>query len=82
MHIDVGVRPCVHQPLMYIVSGIERSVVYEHCSSLHRMHPALEIQDYWQFLCGPCSERRHGKYKHRSLYQSGDDMVKVFGLAL
>lgn len=72
----------MHQPLMYIVSEIEQSAVYEHCSSLHRMHPALEIQDYWQFQCGPYSERRHGKYKHRSLYQNGDDMVKVFGLAL
>lgn len=66
---------------MYKVSGIEQNVVYEHCSSPHRMHPVLEIQDYWQFQPGTCSEKHHGKYKHRSLYQNGGDMVKVFGLA-
>ena len=77
-----GAKPCVHQLLVCRGSGIERSGVYGHCSNVRKMHLAPVIQDCWQSQSGPCFERRHGKYKDMSLYQSGGDRVKVFGLAL
>jgi hypothetical protein len=80
--VVVGARSDVHRLSVYRESGIERSVVYEHCSALRKMHLALEIRGYLQSLCEPYSGRHHGRCTHRSLYQSDGGMVKVFGLAL